>query len=45
VATRWVQSLLYQTQTIEPAAIAASILLLIAAAALAAIFPRASCGR
>jgi putative ABC transport system permease protein len=39
VATRSVQSLLYQTQTTDPAAIAASILLLMATAALAVILP------
>ena len=39
VATRWVQSLLYQTQTTDPAAIAASMLLFIAMAALAVIVP------
>jgi len=39
VATRWVQSLLYQTQTADPAAITACILLLMATASLAAILP------
>jgi ABC-type antimicrobial peptide transport system permease subunit len=39
VATRSLQSLLYQTQTTDPAAIAASMLLLIAMAALAVIVP------
>jgi predicted permease len=39
VATRWVRSLLYETQLIDPVAIACSLALLIAAAALAAILP------
>ena len=39
VATRWVRSLLYQTQTADPVAIGGSLTLLIAAAALAAVLP------
>jgi predicted permease len=39
VATRWVRSLLYQTQTADPVAITACILVLIATASLAAILP------
>ena len=39
IATRWVRSLLYETQLIDPIAITASLALLIAAAALAAILP------
>jgi ABC-type antimicrobial peptide transport system permease subunit len=38
-ATRWVQSLLYQTSAVDPAAIAASIALLITAALLASLIP------
>ena len=39
VAGRWVSSLLYETQTADPLAIAGSLVLLLAAAALAAILP------
>ncbi len=39
VATRWVRSLLYQTQTADPVAIGGSLALLIGAAALAAVLP------
>ena len=39
VAARWVCSLLYETQTADPLAIAGSLVLLLAAAALAAILP------
>ncbi len=39
IATRWVRSLLYETQLVDPIAIAGSLTLLIAAAALAAILP------
>jgi len=39
VATRWVQSVLYETQPVDPRAITVSILLLLAVAALAAIVP------
>jgi predicted permease len=39
VATRWVRSLLYQTQAVDPVAIGGSLVLLIGAAALAAILP------
>lgn len=38
-ATRWIASLLYETQTVDPVAIAGSIALLLAAALLAAILP------
>jgi len=38
-AARWVRSLLYQTQPLDPVAIGGSLALLIAAAALAAILP------
>lgn len=38
-ATRWVHSLLYQTSPADPAAIAASIALIVAAALLAALLP------
>jgi len=39
IATRWVRSLLYETQPADPVAIAVSILLLVAVACLAAIVP------
>ncbi len=39
VAARWVRSLLYQTQPLDPVAIGGSLALLMAAAALAAILP------
>ncbi len=39
VATRWVRSLLFETQTADPMAIGGSLALLIGAAALAAILP------
>jgi predicted permease len=39
VVTRWIRSLLYQTQTADPIAIAGSLALLLAVAALAAIVP------
>lgn len=39
VAARWVRSLLYQTQPLDPVAIGGSLALLIAAAAMAAILP------
>ncbi len=39
VVTRWVRSLLYQTQTADPVAIGGSLVVLIGAAALAAILP------
>jgi len=38
-AARWVSSLLYQTQPVDPIAIAGSLILLIAAATLAAVLP------
>jgi predicted permease len=39
IVTRWVRSLLYQTPAMDPIAIAGSLVLLLAAAALAAILP------
>jgi len=39
VAARWVRSLLYQTQPVDPVAIAGSLALLIGAATLAAVLP------
>jgi predicted permease len=39
VATRWVESLLYQTSAVDPVSIAAGIVLLLAAALLAALIP------
>jgi predicted permease len=39
VATRWVRSMLYQTQPADPVAISISVALLLAVAALAAIIP------
>jgi ABC-type antimicrobial peptide transport system permease subunit len=39
MATRWVRSLLYETQPIDPVAISVSIVLLLAVAALAATVP------
>ncbi|HEY6337157.1 MAG TPA: ABC transporter permease [Candidatus Sulfotelmatobacter sp.] len=39
VATRWVESLLYETRAVDPTAISASIALLLAAALLAALLP------
>lgn len=39
LATRWVQSLLYQTSSADPVSIAAGIVLLLAAALLAALIP------
>jgi predicted permease len=39
VALRWVRSLLYETPVMDPAAIGGSLLLMLAAAALAAILP------
>jgi len=39
VATRWVESLLYQTSAVDPVSIAAGIVLLLAAALLAALVP------
>jgi ABC-type antimicrobial peptide transport system permease subunit len=44
-AGRWVRSLLYETQTADPLAIAGSLALLIAAAALAAILPARKAAR
>lgn len=39
IASRWVRSLLYQTQPVDPVAIAGSLALIIAAATMAAVFP------
>jgi putative ABC transport system permease protein len=39
LALRWVRSLLYQTSTVDPLAIGGSLVLLLAAAALAAVLP------
>ena len=39
IAARWVRSLLYQTQPVDPVAIAGSLALLIGAATLAAVLP------
>jgi predicted permease len=39
IATRWIQTLLYETKAVDPAAITASIALLLAAALLASLLP------
>ena len=39
VGVHWVRSLLYQTPLVDPLAIGASVMLLLMAAALAAVFP------
>jgi ABC-type lipoprotein release transport system permease subunit len=39
VATRWIESLLYETRAIDPATIMGSIALLLGAALLAALLP------
>jgi ABC-type antimicrobial peptide transport system permease subunit len=39
IATRWIRNLLYETPPVDPVAIAGSLALLVAAAALAAVLP------
>jgi putative ABC transport system permease protein len=39
LTTRWVRSLLYQTQIVDPVAIGGSVILLLVAAVLATVLP------